>query len=180
MSSGPLLLAAAPLARSLACSVLLLANSYGGAVDITKQSFLRVMRSPSVVVWSSHVARPLVLLLLGGLLPFILVVRLCDHGAAVLGQEVVREGALLAADGGDDVLGLLLYLVRDEVDGAGASLPVVDPLLGAEVVGDVGEVAAALEIVFEELVAVGGEPVVVLLRGVSGGLDHLDLQVSSC
>ena len=54
----------------------------------------------------------------------------------------VREGALLVADGGDNILGLLRHLVQEEVDDAEAALPDVDALLGAELVGDVGEVAA--------------------------------------
>ena len=60
----------------------------------------------------------------------------------MLGQEPVREVALLVADGGDDVLCLLGHLVQEEVDDAEAPLADVDALLGAEFVGDVGEVAA--------------------------------------
>ena len=59
-----------------------------------------------------------------------------------LRQEAVAQVALLVTDGRDDVLGLLRHLVEEQVDHAEAALPDVDPLLRAELVGDVGEVAA--------------------------------------
>ena len=49
---------------------------------------------------------------------------------------------MLVANCRYDVLGLLGHFVQEEVDHAQTPLPDVDPLLGAELVGDVGEVAA--------------------------------------
>ena len=60
----------------------------------------------------------------------------------MFGQEAVTQGALLVTHCGDDVLGLLGHLVQEQVDHAQTPLPDVDPLLGAEIIGNVGEVAA--------------------------------------
>ena len=110
MSSGPLRLVAALLARSPARCVLLLANLYGGAEDVSEPVFPRVVRSPSVAVRSSCVVRLLVLTLLGPLL------------AAVGGDGVlcflVR---LVPVEFG--VLGLFVPSFQVEVDGEGAFLP---------------------------------------------------------
>ena len=60
----------------------------------------------------------------------------------MFGQQPVRKRALLITHRGDDVLGLLRHLVKEQVDDAQTPFPDVDSLLGAEVVGNIGKMTA--------------------------------------
>ena len=131
---------AASLARSLARSVPCLPNTYGSAVVDGEAEFreghvalvhgCQVLPGLAVAL----VARLLELHLLVALLPLLLVDHLFDHGPAVPGQDVVREGAVLGAE----VVGGVGEVAADEGEADD------EPVLG-------GELEAHLGVVFEEL-----------------------------